>query len=204
MTGLLNIGNASGSKGTYKLSNSGQLSAPSEYIGNSGRGTFTQSGGTNTVGNLAIAQNSGSFGTYSLDGGLLNLSALQQGLGSAAFNFSGGTIQAAVDLSTNMRILLETSGSNGTFDSNGHTLTLNGELSGPGGFQTVGAGTVTVTNFNSYVGDTTVSAGTLQIPSGNLPAANEYVATTGTASVSSSRGGTCPAGHRVLHVGDHQ
>ena len=56
--------------GTYSLGGgSGHpvLSAQNEYIGFSGSGAFTQSGGTNTVSNtLTLAANSGSSGTYNL------------------------------------------------------------------------------------------------------------------------------------------
>ena len=45
----LSLGYDSGSSGTYDLSGTGQLSADYEYIGYSGTGTFTQSGGTNTL-----------------------------------------------------------------------------------------------------------------------------------------------------------
>ena len=43
-----------------------------EYVGNYGSGSFTQSGGTNTVlGSLLLGEYAGSAGTYSLNGGLL-------------------------------------------------------------------------------------------------------------------------------------
>ncbi|KKL23806.1 hypothetical protein LCGC14_2421720, partial [marine sediment metagenome] len=35
--------------GTYELSDTGQLSAQDEYIGYYSRGTFIQTGGTNTI-----------------------------------------------------------------------------------------------------------------------------------------------------------
>ena len=47
--GSLNLGANAGGSGAYNLSGSGLLSAPSEYVGCSGTGTFTQSGGTNII-----------------------------------------------------------------------------------------------------------------------------------------------------------
>ena len=50
VAGYLYLGYNAGSSGTYNLSGSGLLSAGySEYIGYSGSGSFTQSGGTNSA-----------------------------------------------------------------------------------------------------------------------------------------------------------
>jgi autotransporter-associated beta strand protein len=150
--------------GTYNLSGSGLLSAPYEYVGVNGTGSFNQSGGTNSVSvALVLAQNAGSSGTYNLNGGLLTLagSGLIQGAGAATFNFSGGTFQAASTFSTSMPIVLATAGSNGTFDTQGNTLTLAGSLSGPGGFQEIGDGMLVLAASNGFTGTTLVSNGTL-------------------------------------------
>ena len=55
--GYLNLGS-----GTYNLSGSGSLTALNEYVGYSGSGSFTHSGGTNSVssGNLYLGNNGGS------------------------------------------------------------------------------------------------------------------------------------------------
>ena len=188
VSNTLVVADMAGSSGTYNLAG-GSLAAGLEWVGNSGSGSFTQTGGSNAVGNLVIAQNPGSVGTYNLNGGLLNLSALLPGAGTAAFNFSGGTFQAASTFATSAPITLTTSASIGTFDTNGNTLTLNGPLSGPGGLVKIGAGTLIMTASNTFLGDVTVSAGTLQIPSGLMGSnGNEYVATTGTASLVQSGG----------------
>jgi hypothetical protein len=70
--GTLALGSGAG-RGTV-LMTAGNLTATSyEYLGNSGKGTFTQSGGANAVGTeLDIGYNTGSSGTYNLSGsGLL-------------------------------------------------------------------------------------------------------------------------------------
>ena len=64
-----------------------------EYIGNSGSGSFTQSGGTNTVYVPLLGTNPGASGTYSLSGGSLTVSDNEfvGNSGSGAFTQSGGT-----------------------------------------------------------------------------------------------------------------
>ena len=106
-------GSSAGAVGTYNLNDTYShgttptLSAANEYIGSNGSGTFTQSAGTNTVAsNLTIAVNSGSRGTYSLSGGILQLghwfynpflhrSFFLSGtvLNNGTINESGGTLQ---------------------------------------------------------------------------------------------------------------
>jgi fibronectin-binding autotransporter adhesin len=94
-TGLY-VATNSGSTGTYNLSGTGTLAVTGpEFIGNSGLGTFNQTGGTNTVSlNLLLGHNTGSTGMYELSG---NGSLAGGGFeyvgfsGSGIFNQSGGT-----------------------------------------------------------------------------------------------------------------
>ncbi len=150
---------ASGVSGSYTLTG-GNLSAPTEYIGYGGNATFTQTGGTNSVGTLIFAEDGGT-GTYNLGGGLLSLSNVYNAGGTAAFNFSGGTFQAATSFTTYMPINLSQAGSSGVFDTNGNALTLSGPLSGPGGMIVAGAGTLLLAVSNNFTGTTLVSNGTL-------------------------------------------
>ena len=88
------LGYNAGSNATYNLDD-GQLSATGtlyytspagEYVGYSGTGTFTQSGGTNAIANaLYLGYNAGSSGTYNLSG---------SGLLSAATNTSAAPARA--------------------------------------------------------------------------------------------------------------
>jgi autotransporter-associated beta strand protein len=93
----LDLGENPGSSGSYNLSgNSGAplLSVPTEEIGVSGNGYFTQSGGTHSVtGSLFLALNPGSSATYTLSGsGLLSANYEPVGnAGTATFTQSGGT-----------------------------------------------------------------------------------------------------------------
>ena len=146
-------------------------------MGETGTGIFVQWGGANTInGNLCLGYGSGSSGTYNLNGGLLILPLLSQGLGSAAFNFSGGTLQANGGFSTTVPMTLGTSGGGATFNTAGYTVTLSGSLSGPGSLtlnDTSGTGTLILATSNTYIGGTTVTAGTLQL--GDGVANNGYV-----------------------------
>ena len=163
----LDLGYSAGGSGAYSLSGSGYLSAIQENVGWAGSGSFTQSGGTNSAGSLMLAQRAGSTGSYSLNGGLLRLTGLSQGAGNATFNFSGGTLQAAQTFLTSVPIVLTTAGSNGDFDNGGNTLALSGPLSGPGGLQATGTGTLTLAASNTYTGGTTISAGVLAAADSN-------------------------------------
>ena len=83
-TSGLYLGYNAGSSGSYNLSGSGVLSAYDEYVGYSGTGTFTQSGGTNNVTvacGFTSATTSGSSGSYNLSGsGLLSAYLRVRGL----------------------------------------------------------------------------------------------------------------------------
>ncbi len=154
-----------GTNRTYSLIG-GSLSAPTEYIGYSGSGSFTQSGGTNSAGSLILAQSAGSTGTYNLNGGLLSLSGLIQGSGSAAFYFSGGTLRAGASFSSSQPIqLVSLPLQTRMFDTSGNTMTLSGSLFGTGSLTKIGAGTLILSGTNTYAGGTTLAAGVLKITS---------------------------------------
>jgi hypothetical protein len=78
--------------GSYDLSGNGSLTAGTEYIGYSGIGNFTQSGGTHTVsGTMTLAASLGGSGTYNLSGGKLRAANIAVNPGGA-FNFNGGML----------------------------------------------------------------------------------------------------------------
>ena len=56
-----------------------------EYIGGTGKGVFTQTGGSNQVESLSIGAASPGNGTYNLNGGLLQINSVYLA-GNAAFN----------------------------------------------------------------------------------------------------------------------
>lgn len=146
--------------GTYNLSGTGQLTA-TEYIGDAGTGTFKQTGGTNNA-DLIFCHNSGN-GTYYLNGGTLITHSIYKSNppGIALFNFGGGTLQASNTFTTSMPMKLTGDGGNANIDTVGYTVTLSGILSGSGGLNKLGSGTLILNAANSYTGNTVVQAGTL-------------------------------------------
>ena len=107
----------------------GTLSAANQFVGNGGTGVFTQSAGTNTVGDyisglgqLYLGYNSGGTGTYNLSGTGV-LSALSEYIGysstaTATFRQTGGT-----NTVTGLSI-----GSGGQYVLSGGTLSVGGSL----------------------------------------------------------------------------
>ena len=156
--------NLGGSSGTYNLSG-GQLSASPEFIGYQGTGTFTQTGGTNTVSYLSLGFYNGDRGTYNLSGGKLILKSLSKGSGIAVFNFGGGTLQVEENLICSLPMTLTGDGGNANIDTAGITVTMSGILSGDGGLNKLGSGTLTLGGSNSYKGNTLIKAGTLKLTS---------------------------------------
>jgi autotransporter-associated beta strand protein len=134
----------------------------SSYIGDSGTGMFTQSGGTNTISSyLSLGSDSSSSGIYYLNGGTLILKSLGQGSGTAAFNFGGGTLQASGAFTCSLPMTLTGDGGDANIDTAGYTVTLSGVLSGSGGLDKLGSGTLMLSGKEAYAGNTTVTGGTL-------------------------------------------
>jgi fibronectin-binding autotransporter adhesin len=96
-----------------------------------------------------------------ISGGTLNVGA--GGLSAAPwFHLDGGTIRATAPFTMNANTVLV----NGTtFDTNGNNVVITSWLQngGAGGLVKTGAGTLTLTNINSYTGGTIVNAGTLSL-----------------------------------------
>ena len=184
----LYLGYNPGSSGTYTLSGTGLLSATAQYVGYSGTGSFTQSGGTNSLAynggayfnaGLYLGYNADASGTYNLNGAsqLLGTSFEFVGYsGTGNFTQSGGT--NSLNGGSFGLYLGYTPGSSGTYILNGRGL-----LSVPGmyvGFSGTGnctqsGGTNTVSG-NLYLGYSPAASGTYSLGgTGQLSAQNEYV-----------------------------
>ncbi len=168
VSSALFVGYAPGSNGAYALSGSGQLGTMfDENVGWYGTGVFNQTGGTNTVGipategDLILARQLGSTGTYILNGGLLQLYDLSRGSGNAMFDAGGGTFQAMDSFVTSVPMTLTGAYGPAVFDSNGNSLTLRGSIAGSGGLEKIGAGTLVLSGSNGYWSGMTVEDGTL-------------------------------------------
>jgi fibronectin-binding autotransporter adhesin len=169
----LAIGYDSTSTGSYSLSN-GVLLGVNEYVGYGARGTFTQSGGTHTLsGTLTLANNTGSSGTFLLQGGSLTVPQIKVNAGGD-FEVSNGAILNVSTLTLSGKVgaagAVAIGGAtqiicNAATFAPAATLTLSNPVSGTS-LTTVGAGTLLLTANNTYTGTTTVSAGALQIGNG--------------------------------------
>jgi hypothetical protein len=123
LAGDLVLGNSPGSNGTYTLQN-GSLWAINETIGNSGNGTFIQTGGWNAVsGTVVVAANTGSGGTFRLQGGTLTAGAVVV--------HSGGSFVNSAALTLTGSSFSESIQGGGTFTQNpSGSLTI--QINGPG------------------------------------------------------------------------
>jgi fibronectin-binding autotransporter adhesin len=106
-----------------------------------GRGIYNLSGGSISIGGGGIVSDSGVYNV----------------------NLGGGTVAAFAGWSSSLNMTL--TGSNGpvTFDTAGNTINLSGVLSGAGGLTVIGGGTLELGGANTFSGDMTVNAGTLQL-----------------------------------------
>jgi len=165
----LNLGvNTAGSYGWYGLSESGYLSARFENIGLEGTGIFYQWGGTNNVDEtLYLGKLPGSSGTYNLIGGTLIVRQIIQGSGTAIFNFGGGTMQATNTFTTSVPITLTGTGGDATIDTQNYDVTISSPVSGDGGLNKLGAGALILSANATYLGDTTIEDGLLQLNGAN-------------------------------------
>jgi autotransporter-associated beta strand protein len=126
------------------------------------------SGEITNVGNLFVGFNINGgvgHGIYNLTGGSIYIGAtgITTTGGSYEVNLGGGTVGAYASWASSLNMNL--TGVNGpvTFNPAGNTITLSGALSGAGGLTVAGGGTLDLSGANSYLGDTTVNAGTLQL-----------------------------------------
>lgn len=86
---------------------------------------------------------------------------------AGTLDFEGGTLQTAATFTTNLAVTLGLPG--GTFSpESGTTLTLAGVVTGSGGLNASGPGTLVLAGLNTYAGGTTVSGGTLAVSSDTL------------------------------------
>jgi hypothetical protein len=155
-----------------------------EYIGYFGRGTFNQSGGTNSMTYLTMGWQPGGSGTVTLSGGTIaTFQSFVGWYGNGVFNHSGGT-HNPIDLFIGSNPNGTNPASVGVYSmSNGAALNVaDAEYLGyqaRGTFnQTGGSHTLTGTsNTNLYVGYTAASSGTFNLSGGTLsvPSGNQSI-----------------------------
>lgn len=172
-------------------------------IATDGTGIFNQTGGEAFAPGIMVNhRNSAGNATFTITGGRFTIGArgIQTAGGPAAVNLGGGTLRASAAWSSSVPMTLTGTGGNITFDTNGNTITLSGVLSGPGGLNKIGAGTLTLTAANSYAGDTTISAGTLALTgSGSIAGGRIHVEADSFFDITGKPGGlyTMPSGQTL-------
>ncbi len=174
------------------------------WVAEEGSGVITLSatGAINVTGTGLMFGNAGTANsTFNLDGGTLTAKQLAEGgggAGTSAFNFNGGTLKAGTGANANFMAALDTvtvKAGGAKIDSNGQAVAVNASLldgTTGGGLTKLGAGTLYLNGINTYLGLTTVSAGTLAgtgVIAGSVSVANGAtiaggIATGGTLSVS--------------------
>ena len=134
------------------LSSTGSLGVNITYVGYSGPGTFTQSGGTfNTTGGFYLGYSSGSSGTFTLNSGSLTTGPTFVGYqGAGTFTQNGGIV--TVSGGTNPFYIGSNSGSSGTYMLNGGNLSTAGVSLGSGGTGTFTQSGGTFTTNSSALG----------------------------------------------------
>ena len=111
----LAVGRTGAAQGSYLLEDgtlevgTASRTAPALRVGRAATGTFTQKGGLVRIpyGGLSLGEEGGN-GTYNLEGGVLNTPSITRGAtGTAAFNWTGGTLHVdtfgSSSLSFNLR-----------------------------------------------------------------------------------------------------
>ncbi len=191
----LEIGVFSTGAGVVNLSGTGQINIDNGGTiafgdaGSSKTGTFNQNGGTVTFysdngvtvgGSNGVQMGDGGTGvwTYNLNAGTLTTPSVSHSTGTAIFNFNGGTLAAAINTTGFMGGLSQANVQAGgaIINTNGHNVTIAQPLSsgvtGPavdGGLTKLGAGTLQLSGASTYTGGTTISNGTLQLPTSGIP-----------------------------------
>ena len=144
----------------------------------SGTGLVTLSGGTISAHDVLIAGQTGT-GTLNQSGGLLKVTGGNiTAAGTAQINLSGGEIKMGGGTIGSVGILLSggtltnassvgalaLSGASAVINSDTTNGTVTGIMSGVGaGFTKIGAGKLTLSNANTYTGNTSVAEGTLAV-----------------------------------------
>ena len=168
------VGWSSGGVGMVNLSGNASFSVGgNESIGSSGTGTFTQTGGTNTVaGTLTLAANTGSTGSYSLQGGALTAGAIVVNTGGAFSNGSNGGTVACLSFNqtggtASFATITIDPGDIGAYSLSGGSLSVNGAQyvgeAGTGGFSQTG-GTSMISS-DLVLGDQSGSTGSYTLSS---------------------------------------
>lgn len=168
-------------RGTVSVTGTGSrwdITTSNLTLGNYGTGSLTiEDGAVVSVKAgvwLGISDNlaNGTLNVYGTPGarGVVETNFLRGGLGTADVTLDGGILRATQNATSyfvnfgNRTVTLDAGG--GIVDTNGHDIGISPELTGIGALTKDGLGTLTLTGENTYLGNTTVSLGTLRLGDG--------------------------------------
>jgi autotransporter-associated beta strand protein len=153
------------------------------YLGETAAGTWNFNGGTAVLGKVLMGVSGSASAQLNLNGGLFQtheISSPTAGTTVSVLNLNGATVQAnADDPAFISGLYLAALGPGGAIiDSQGFNIGIPQELddNGGGGLTKLGTGTLTLTGPNTYIGPTTVSAGTLMVSSATTSTGDYTVA----------------------------
>ena len=181
---ILRFGAQPSSTGTYNLSG-GTLTCVNAKLcvgyQTNATGTLNITGGTANFKGIKIANSSGTKGTLNLYGGELKIGAdgVTMGAGTATINLGQGTVSALANHTWASGLTINLNGRSATSESDvaggvttfsvdaGKSITIGSVIDGVGALTKTGAGTLKLSNVNTYTGATTVSSGTLELTKSN-------------------------------------
>jgi autotransporter-associated beta strand repeat len=157
---------------TLNLWNGNGLAGATQMGGGSGTWTTTSPNWTDTTGSVSTAMQpqptfaifGGAPGTVTVDNGAGNVSATGMQFASNGYTLAGGTL-SLVGSSGNAPIIRVGDGSAAGAT---YTATINNVIAGTSGLTKSDLGTLVLTGANTYSGDTSINAGTLQGDSSSL------------------------------------
>ena len=175
------VGAANGVSGTAVVTGAGsswQVTDFSLTLGNFGQGSLTIEDGARVFakgGVLLGMSDANASGTLLVSGtpghiGILETRSIKGGLGTADVTIDGGIVRALSSTSSffsgfgSQQVNLGAAG--GTFDTGIYDIGISPVLTGAGGLIKAGTGTMTLTGENTYLGGTTITAGTLELGDG--------------------------------------
>ncbi|WP_367870488.1 beta strand repeat-containing protein [Luteolibacter sp. Populi] len=165
---LVSLGRAGGSSGTWNFSVGTATLGGELYVGEDGTGALNLSSTASLTvdgGLLNVARNAISTGHLDLNGGTLTVGRIIGGFGADTADFNGTQINAKA-LEQDFIAGLTTANLEGgglRINTAGFPIRVPQLLSGAGGVIKSGAGTLTLTGFNTYSGATVVNAGKLSL-----------------------------------------
>ncbi|NBW97627.1 MAG: hypothetical protein EBR28_13105, partial [Planctomycetia bacterium] len=166
--------------GTTYLGESGTTAVRGLVVGGTGATTFggpINNGLGGSIGSLTIANagtttlsgSNGFTGVTAVNAGVVALANANALANSSTISFGGGTLQYGPSNSVDYSARIAGSGSAVAIDTNGQNVTFASALGGSntGGLVKAGAGTLTLSQANTFTGTTSITGGSLVLGSGS-------------------------------------